>query len=212
MKISILIPWRTDNGQRQRVWNHLRPLWDKTEFEISVGEDDSDLNEPFNCAKALNRAAAKATGDVLVTMGADYYPLPSSLKYAAHIALREPGWCAAFDSVRYLSRDNTEMMLLGDVRFDDSRPVTNWPTERIDHGCQGITAVRAELWRKVGGMDERYRGWGWEDTAFRRTLYRAGSLYVPERTFLPGLALWHDESHRDLTYNNPNRRLFESEG
>lgn len=216
MKVSLLIPWRSDGpeGHRQKVWDYLRPLWEKTEFEVCVGEDDvsGPHDEPlsFSCSQALNRAAAKAGGDVFVTMGADYFPMPAAVQRAAELALRYPPyWMPVFGAVEYVSEGSTKALLSGALKTENHTILRNM-IDAVDQGCMGITAVKASMWHQVGGMDERYRGWGWEDTDLRRRLTAASYQHKPKFLHTRGVALWHDGGHRDLTYNNPNRRLFES--
>lgn len=57
-------------------------------------------------------------------------------------------------------------------------------------------------------MDERYAGWGYEDTALLRELTRHYG-FVPS-PFNHVLGLWHDGAHWDMSATNPNRVLFES--
>jgi hypothetical protein len=200
MTISILIPWRTDNGQRQRVWDFLRPLWTKTDFEICIGEDDAA--GPFNCSRALNRAAAQATGNVFVPMGADHYPNTTAVDSAARLAQRNAAWQPVFGGVYRLSQRGTdELLTVGQPSYS--------MVEHIDTVCKGINAVTRGSWETVGGMDERYAGWGWEDDDLVRRLQRRyGSVTPPS---IRVIALWHESAHQDLSYGNPNRRLFESE-
>lgn len=232
MNISILIPWRSDgpDGHRQKIWNYLRPLWEKTPFEICVGEDDLFGTEtthptgscegdserhahvkvkmlPFNAAQAFNRAAEKATGDVFVLMGADLYPNVEAVLRAGGWATRRPGWAPAYRTVGYLSEAHTAALIAGEVG------IYGLPFETIDYTCQGILAIQRSAWDEVGGMDERYAGWGWEDTDLIRRLTRKfGDIAAMPPVGTQAISLWHDISHRDLTYNNPNRRRFESEG
>jgi GT2 family glycosyltransferase len=197
MKVSVIVPWRTDNGQRERVWNRIRPLWEDSEFEVVTGTPDDG---PFNCSQALNRAAEKATGDVLVTMGADHWPDLDAVATAARLT-SYASWMPVYGGVHYLSQGDTDAVIAGadPARF---RP------ERTDPCCQGITAITRQSWQDIGGMDERYAGWGYEDTALLRELARRYG-FVPA-PFNHVIGLWHDGAHRDLSPNNPNRALFES--
>lgn len=225
MKISILVPWRSDgpDGHRQKLWDYLRPRWERTPFEICVGEDDvyaplptiegpepeTELRTatplPFNCSQALNRAARMADGDVFVMMGADHYPNESAILAAAERATHWPGWSPVYRTTNYLSEASTAALIAGE------RGIRGLPFERTDPTCMGITAVHREAWLAVHGMDERYRGWGWEDTDLRRRLtQKFGDAHPMPLTSAAVVALWHDMSHRDLSYDNPNRRRFEA--
>lgn len=204
MKISIMIPWRSDgpNGWRQEVWNYLRPKWEEIGWELCIGEDNR-YELPFSAALAFNRAAAQATGDVLVTMGADFYPNPEAIERAATLTAHKSNWVMIFGAVGYLSEVDTKKLIR------DGAEISTLRLGVVDPTCQGITAIRRTAWDAVGGMDERYSGWGWEDTDLLRRLGRKyGYATYP---YTRAISLWHPTGHRDMSYNNPNRRLFESE-
>lgn len=194
--VSILVPWRTDHGQRQRVWDRIRPLWQASGFELCTGTPDDG---PFNCSQAINRAAEAATGDVLVTMGADHWPDLDAVTRAAALAAHAT-WMPVYGGVHYLSRTDTNAVI------DGADPVSLVP-ESTDSCCQGITAITRQSWRDIGGMDERYAGWGYEDTALLRALARRYGYVPPPYNHVT--ALWHDGAHRDMSAGNPNKALFD---
>lgn len=196
--VSILVPWRTDHGQRERVWDRIRPLWQDSPFELCVGIPDED--GPFNCSQALNRAASVATGDVFVTMGADHWPDIDAVVKAVSLTSYAT-WTPVYGAVDYLSQADTDAVI-------DGADPRSFRPEKSDPCCQGITAISRQSWQDIGGMDERYRGWGYEDTALLRELGRRYGYVTAPYTRVIGL--WHDESHRDLSAANPNRALFES--
>jgi hypothetical protein len=202
MKVSILIPWRTDHGQRERIWNYMHPLWEATPFEICVGEDD-DNGHPFNCSRATNRAAKKATGDVYVKLGADHLPDVDAIKQAVERTTDWPLWSFVFSGVFYYGKADTNRILAG------SNPKSFKP-ENSDYSCQGIVAMRSGVWDSLGGMDERYEGWGYEDTDFLRRLSGGRERLLRHPSNLPwAYDLWHSGEHRDMSTNNPNRKLYE---
>src|ERR1700761_5891633 len=114
---------------------------------------------------------------------------------AAHIA-RSMHWTPVFGAMSYLSQVDTELVLA-----HGADPLSFTPCAQ-DPSAAGNTAVSAVAWKEINGMDERYRGWGWEDTALLRTLTRRFCVAPPPRTV--GLSLWHPSGHRDLSVHNPN--------
>ena len=49
--------------------------------------------------------------------------------------------------------------------------------------------VSADLWRRIGGFDTRYRRWGWMDLDFYQSCLKFGSVQVDSET--PVISLWH---------------------
>ncbi|WP_136686165.1 glycosyltransferase family 2 protein [Falsirhodobacter xinxiangensis] len=130
-------------------------------------------------AKARNAAAAAARGDLLVFLDVDCIPAPTLVAdYAAHdfegILMGEvmylpggataPGWTAeTFDAVA--------------VRHSDRRGPPEQGIEICtDYRCFWSLnfAIRADAFRAVGGFDERFTGYGGEDTDFGKIVATSG--------------------------------------
>lgn len=194
--VSILIPWRTDHGHRECLWTYLRPLWEALPYQLCVADDGAEDGAPFSYAAAANRAAAEATGDVLITWGADQLPDDIAIDGAANLA-RSHGWSRLFARTGYYSPFHTEAILGG---ADPDR----LPLEAIEPHCTGIMAIRRDTWDDAGGMDERFHGWGYEDAALRDLLIRRHGDLLAVRSTLR--CLWHPVRHR--VYTGPNAELY----
>lgn len=191
MNLSVLIPWRTDNGHRQRLWDYCRPLWEQYDIELCIGTDPLD-DHPFSPARAFNNAAQQATGDAYVMYGADHIPDPWHLAWVAE-QLTVNAWCAVYANTGTYSPEDTEQILTG------TNP-GEFQYAQIVHHCVGILAIHPDAWHDTGGMDERFEAWGAEDYAYRTALH---NLYgpTPEPTgTLP--TLWHPPSPRTETNNS----------
>lgn len=197
--ISILIPWRTDHDHRERLWAHLEPLWRALPYELCTATDGADDGAPFSYAAAANTAARAATGDVLITYGADQLPDVAAIDHAATVA-REHGWAMLFTTTGFYSPFATQQILAG------ANP-DHLGVETVEPHCTGLMAVRHDIWNDVGGMDERFHGWGYEDAALRDELTRRYGR--PETR--PGMlrCLWHTTRHH--TYSGPNADLYHRE-
>lgn len=196
MTVSILIPWRTDHGHRERLWTYLRPPWEALPYQLCVASDGAEDGQPFDYAAAANRAAKQATGDVLITWGADQLPDPGAID-AAGVTATAWGWSQVFDRNATYSPFATEQILAG---ADPAR----LRVELFEPHCTGIIAVRRDVWDAVGGMDERFHGWGYEDAALRDRLTRDyGRPPVRSGTLV---GLWHPVRHR--VYTGPNADLY----
>lgn len=134
--------------------------------------------EPMPLAAARNRAAEAALGDTLVFLDVDCIPSPTLVARYAETA----GQGVRLGEVLYLPAGATEGGLdfdrldrLGqrhpakpEIAPDEIRPTPN-------HGeLWGLSfALSAADWRAAGGMDERYVGYGAEETDFAARLEAA---------------------------------------
>lgn len=200
--IFVLIPFRTDNGHRARLWEWVRARWADIDVPVIVGTDDGV--GPFNVAQALNRAAAEALemGALgFVVLGADAIPDADAIADAEELLNRWP-WAPLFSETAELSAVATEHVLAGGLEHAIERDITD-----LFGYCTAALAVRADVWADIGGYDERFAGWGCEDTAHRfalQTLHpippeagRTGRVYV----------LWHPKAPRDRF--DANRALLD---
>jgi hypothetical protein len=207
--VSVLIPWRGGDIQRERVFEYIVSVWavfsHKYDLEICVGEDDHGA--PFNCSRAQNRAFKRATRDILIMVGADTLPDIAVVSTAAS-CLRDPspqwvytraghGWVPLFEKTAYYSEESTARILQGanpdDEPFDYELPF-----------CTGPVAVTRDAYVATGGMDERFSGWGYEDAAFRQTL--AGLFGAPPAIPATCRCLHHRVDHRIAV--SPNEVLM----
>lgn len=182
MRTSILVPFKGDGGQRDRLWDHCRALWDALPYEVCVGHDDSD--GPFNISRAFNDARSMATGDKFVIYGADQLPDRARIEWAIEV-LDTQAWIGIFAQTGHYDHEATEAILAG------ANPDT-LPVSAVTPFCIAIIAIRADCWVP---FDERFQGWGSEDTAWRTALE---SLYGPPRQASGTLrCLHHEPAPRD---------------
>lgn len=72
--------------------------------------------------------------------------------------------------------------------------------------CAGSFIFRKNEFVKIGGMDERYIGWGFEDMEFAD---RAKKIYpIVEYDKLIGIHLYHEPAKRFSTISNKNADLY----
>lgn len=161
--ISILIPYRP-TPEREQLWDHCKTLWAATGYEIVTG---TSPDGPFNTAAAINDAASKATGDMLMIHGADHLPDTTAINWAAEQLTTHP-WVAIYSTTSSYDEPATRAILHG------STP-TNLPTQ-ITPFCIADIGIRKDAWIP---MDERFNGWGSEDRAWRLALE---TLYGPTPT------------------------------
>lgn len=186
--ISALVPIRDATGERLRLWSLVRQMLEHEAPQIEIVEATDDGVDPFNKCMAINDAARRAAGDVLYVLDSDTY-VPASRVLEAAALLADAGWTRPWSRKVKLTQKQTAKILAcegWDGTYDNSlRP-------------EGITSywsappllLRRETFWDVGGMDERFRGWGGEDNAFGRALQRCGYGLV-KRVYGDALHLWH---------------------
>lgn len=185
--VSVLIPFRGD-GQRRVLRDHCRTLWDRLPYEIVESSDGHD-GGPFQIARAFNFAKERATGDYLILYGADHIPDPDRIEWAVE-QLASHEWCALYAQTGGISRSNTNRILAG-------RDPYTIPPSQVAPFCTAIIGIRRDAWVR---FDERFIGWGGEDTAWRLALE---TLYGPTPEPSGMLrCLWHEAASREHTDRN----------
>jgi hypothetical protein len=206
MNLAVIVPWGTDHGPRERVWDFLRPRWERTGADLIVGADPLFAERgTFSVSRAINNAVRLAPPeyDAFALFGADHVPDAAVLDHAARqLAQRE--WTPLYRRIAYADEVSSRLWL--DAAGPDDDLTGTWHEE--PQLCPGVLAVRRDLFGRVGGMDERFEGWGYEDTALVDKLTAAAAPGQPSDATLR--ELWHPTGHRDL--NGPNKALYEGTG
>lgn len=144
--------------------------------QVHVPGDDLPL------ARARNAAADTATGDDLIFLDVDCIPGPTLV--ADYVAALRDHDGLAMGEVLYLPAGATEAGLdyaafdAQGQRHSDRRAPPAGPMDICrDYRCfWSLTfAIRAGTFHAVAGFDERFTGYGGEDTDFAKSIDRAGT-------------------------------------
>lgn len=195
VKLSVIIPTCGRPTALAECLKRVTPgaqTLDAAHYEVIVTDDGSAGNEvaalvaehfPWchwvrgprrGPAVNRNRGAAPATGEVLVFFDDDCLPEPGVLAaYAEHFA--DPHAAGAVEG--RISADRAPR------RLDEVAPVNE--TGGLFWSCN--IAIRAEVFRRLGGFDERFPHAAMEDVELRQRLRRAGETIV----FLPEAGVVH---------------------
>jgi hypothetical protein len=189
--VMVCIPWRPQ-PHRLAAFERVVGWYEDHGYQVVLGDSH---HETFNLAAARN-AAVRAAGDaeIVVVADADTIPEARALMRAIRRATSQPMVVYPFEHYVYL----------GDVdpATVDLERLAELPHEQTyTHSVGGLLVVQRQLYWELGGHDEGFRRWGYEDTAFEivaETLARTdritGSVY----------AFGH-EADRDMSDANPGR-------
>ena len=215
-KFSYLITFRQAGERRlQNLLYVLRHLSAVDSIQVILVEQDRQRRLPeidlvdqcdyifvyndssFNKSWGLNIAAQRAKTDLLVMADADMV--------IAHDVMQKivDEFRNGSDAINpYLELIDLSQEYSIDVLSDDRKPEAIPPETSLDRGtmghnlpfCGGIFAISAELFQAIGGMDERFSGWGGEDNAVTlRVQWFAKKMITLESE--TAYHLWHEKAH-----------------
>ena len=178
----------------------------------------------FRAAAIRNRAVAATGMEYIIFTDGDCVPAPGFV--AAHKRLAERGWFLAGNRI-LLSAQLTRRVLAEHLPLH-RWTWTDWLRERarrdvnrllpllsLPDGAfrraqakrwEGAKTCNLSVWRdalvRVNGLDERYEGWGLEDSDLVIRLLHAGERHKNARFAAPLFHLWHAEQPRDALARN----------
>jgi len=185
--VTVCIPWRPE-PHRIAAYERVQQWYRDHGYYITEG--DSRIDKPFNLAAARNDAVKRSHADIVIVADADTIPDEKNL----HRAIRRArgGQRVVYPFTRYV--------YLGDVDPAEIEDFDQAPVERIyTESVGGLVVLTQDLYWKLGGFDDCFMQWGYEDNAF---LAVAETLSFVERIDGPVYAFSH-EAERDLGRTNP---------
>lgn len=184
-RVVVLVPRRPEPW-RDGLWNFVRSRLEvEVDWPIFEGVDDGPA--PMNRAAARNQAAEEAgEWDVAVLLDADTVPDLDNAKEAVDLAAQKRALVCAQTEFRSLAKASTKEVLAGSVDVHDA--AVRWVYPNPKSSC---IAIGRELWEALGGYDERFQGWGFEDSSFFHACQAIGGI---ERLEGECSHLWHPKS------------------
>jgi hypothetical protein len=193
MRTVMLVPRRAQ-PDRDKLWDWCKARWQAILPEIPIYEGHHDEG-PFNRSAAINRAARLADGDggwdVAVVIDADIFIRRSQVEAAVASAAKTGRVTWAHRRWRGIREDLTPRIIRYQQDFGpeidrEDMDVLVERTNPLSWSC--CIAIPRAVWDDLGGFDERFRGWGFEDMAFQSAVC---GLYGHERIQGDVYHLWH---------------------
>lgn len=165
MRVAVCVPYRAGVPQRDRAWEYVRAWWGD-HHPVYVADGDKGM---MNRSRARNTAAAEAGDwDVAIFGDADTIGSHPLILEAATIAYETGHLSYPFTRFVGLTQSGTNQLLAG-------KPIRSI-RKRYENSPGGIVCIRRDLFDEIGGWDEQFVGWGFEDVAFARAARTLGGL------------------------------------
>lgn len=204
MRTVILVPRRAGIRERDEIWEWCRRRWEQVHPDLAIYEGHHD-DGPFNRSAAINLAARLADEDgpwdLAVIIDADIFIEPAQVIAAIARAAETGRVTWAFQEWVGLTRDAAKRLIAGDPsQPGDIRRADVEKRNPISWSCCFV--VPRAVFDDIGGFDERFSGWGWEDLAFQAAVV---GLHGHERLAGDLYHLWHPR-HPGLGEDGINKR------
>lgn len=160
-KIGIVIPWR-EQPTRLPAFQALNKWYADNLPEAQIFFADRP-GPVWNMSGSRNDgvAAAEAAGcEVIVLSDADTFPQLEPLLEAVEGAKKDNKIHLPYTNYRMLKEKGTR-------DFFNGVPLIDCYARTYSDACSGINVFTPEAWRSIGGGDEKFKGWGYEDTAMQ---------------------------------------------
>jgi hypothetical protein len=166
LELSVLLPYKPDNGPRDEAFRWTRAFYRKymQNAEICIGHSESAL---FSRAQAINDAARQATTDLFLIADTDIVYDPRIILEAKQ-KLNTHAWVIPYSQVQDISEPCTKQLLGTEPVWPFAMPLDS--TVRTYSPKGGLTLMPRKHFEAVKGLDERFIGWGGEDDAFASSL------------------------------------------
>src|SRR3989344_2759585 len=192
--VSIIIPTPGDNPLLSDCLTSIRGLHYRQsaiQTLVITNADVEKRGKPFSFAAAVNQAASKATGDLILVTNDDVVFTPDSLSGWMKASRRYPNTILGakiLDTTTNRPAASGYMLRrwtgIAKPVYAATRPVTcDWIA-----GCALL--VSRKIWTKLGGLDERFAPGYFEDSDFCARARKSGI----ESLIIPGVTLFHKQT------------------
>lgn len=197
----LLVPRRDGIPERDDAWAWCKARWRSLLPEVEIIEGHHD-DGPFNRSAAINRASALADEggrwDVAVVIDSDIFVRASQARgvierahFTGRVTWAHRRWRGLHEaSTRRILADHQDF---GPEYEGFDMDLLVEKTNPLSWSC--CIAIPRAVFDDLGGFDERFIGWGFEDMAFQSIV---SGLYGYERLDGDVYHLWHPRSEERL--------------
>ncbi len=205
-----------DDGSGEETANVIQEAAKKSAVPILHAWQE---DEGFRAAMSRNRAAAMSSGEYIVMIDGDMVLHPLFIK--DHIEAAEPGTFVQGGRVLLSEEATKEAIIKSRISFSIfSKSIKNRKNalrctllsslfSRKSRSLKGIRTCNFALFREdllaVNGFDNRFVGWGREDSEFAARLLNSGMVRKDLRFAAIAYHLYHKESPREALKENDRR-------
>ena len=175
LNLQDLERWRyriiiVEQDSEPRLESALAPLADRYVFAYNPG--------PYNRGWGFNVGAClPAAAKILCLIDADLLVSPSFLSNGLKQFMAGSRALRPYNEIVYLDRPSTGQAIQRRMDAPMSSDSAEYNSGQVFHDSNGgCIWVEARLYEEIGGHDERFRGWGWEDRDFWRRLARLTAI------------------------------------
>jgi hypothetical protein len=170
MRVVFLVPRRADGGHRDALWDYAKARWQQYFPDWAIVEGHHD-DGPFNRSAAVNLAASEAGDwDVGIVIDSDVLISKSLLEDAVTLAVETQKITWPHTRIRNIREDMTKRFVADRHDFGaeidrDHMDLVVERTNPLSWSC--CIVIPRSQYDALGGFDERFKGWGFEDMAFQ---------------------------------------------
>ena len=193
--VVTLVPWRGGDRNREQAWDAVRPRLEALGYPLFTGDSRGHWARAAACNAA---AAAAGTWEIALVADADTILERDAVSRTIERVSRTRAAARPHDHRFMLSHAGSRLL----IREGKVGEKFLWS----DAPGGGALVIHRDAWDHVGGYDERFIGWGYEDSAMNISLATTAGW---ER--LPGIAyhLWHPMPNFRSTRAQRNGALLE---
>jgi len=157
--VTVIIPWRPQPSRLAAFEATSRWYVENLPGAVVRTVDSGEV--PFNLARCRNVGIADVLDPDEVVVIGDADTIPSLAPLLEAVAAAATSGLVHLPYTRY-----QWLGALGTAAFFDGAALDSIEATLVVGACSGVYVTTARTWASHGGQDERFRGWGFEDSAW----------------------------------------------